>query len=102
LSLTVVPPLALPDPTHLPSLAELERFPSVALLLQRAQAVKPAFQLTAANARAVAEICVHVDGLPLAIELAAAHLKLLSPQVLLARLGRRLAVLTSGARDAQG
>ena len=93
----VVPPLALPDHTHLPSLAELARFPSVALLLQRAQAAKPAFQLTTANASAVAEICVHLDGLPLAIELAAAHLKLLSPQVLLARLGRRLAVLTSGA-----
>lgn len=96
----VVPPLALPDLTPLPNLAELERFPSVALFLQRARAVKSDFQLTTANAHAVAEICVHLDGLPLAIELAAAHIKLLSPQVLLARLGQRLAMLTSGSRDA--
>jgi predicted ATPase len=96
----VVPPLALPDATHLPNLAELARFPSVALFLQRAQTVNPAFQLTTANARAVAEICVYLDGLPLAIELAAAHMKLLSPQALLARLDQRLVLLTSGARDA--
>jgi predicted ATPase len=96
----VVPPLALPDPTHLPNLAELARFPSVALFRQRAQAVKPAFQLTTANARAVAEICVYLDGLPLSIELAASHMKLLSPQALLARLDQRLVLLTSGARDA--
>jgi predicted ATPase/class 3 adenylate cyclase len=96
----VVPPLALPDPTHLPNLAVLARLPSVALFVQRTQAVKAAFQLTTSNARAVAEICVQLDGLPLAIELAAAHMKLLSPQALLARLGRRLAMLTSGSRDA--
>lgn len=95
----VVPPLAVPDPAHLPALAALARLPSVALLLQRAQAVKPEFELTMTNARAVAAICVHLDGLPLAIELAAARLKLLSPAALLARLGQRLAVLTSGARD---
>src|SRR5260221_10022895 len=95
-----VPPLALPDPAHLPELAALARFPSVTLFLQRAQAVKPEFQLTTTNARAVAEICVRLDGLPLAIELAAARMKLLSPQILLARLSRRLAMLTGGARDA--
>jgi predicted ATPase len=67
--------------------------------VQRAQAVKPEFQLTTTNASAVAEICVHLDGLPLAIELAAARMKLLSPQALLARLGQRLAMLTSGSRD---
>ena len=95
-----VPPLALPDSAHLLDLTALARLPSVALFLERAQAVAPAFQLTTANARAVAEICAQLDGLPLAIELAAAHLKLLSPQSLLERLGRRLVVLTGGARDA--
>src|SRR5216683_875417 len=94
-----VPPLALPDPAHLPDLATLTHSPSVALFLQRAQAVKPEFQLTTTNARAVAEICVRLDGLPLAIELAAARMKLLSPEALLARLGRRLAMLTGGGRD---
>ena len=94
-----VPPLELPDLAHLPDHAVLALSPSVALFLQRAQAVKPEFQLTTSNARAVAEICIRLDGLPLAIELAAARMKLLSPQVLLARLGRRLAILTGGARD---
>jgi predicted ATPase/class 3 adenylate cyclase len=94
-----VPPLALPDPAHLPRLAALARFSSVALLVQRVQAVKPEFRLTTINAREVAEICVRLDGLPLAIELAAARMKLLSPQALLARMGRRLTLLTGGARD---
>ncbi len=94
-----VPPLAMPDPKHLPDLAVLLQYEAVELFIARAQAVKPGFQVTAANAPAVAEICVRLDGLPLAIELAAARLKLLPPQALLARLGKRLAVLTSGARD---
>ena len=94
-----VPPLALPDPAHLPSLAALARFSSVALFVERAQAIKPEFRLTTANARAIAEICVHLDGLPLAIELAAARVKLLSPQALLARMGQLLMLLTGGARD---
>src|SRR5439155_23187474 len=94
-----VPPLELPDLAHLPDHAALALSPSVALFLQRAQAVKPEFQLTTSNARAVAEICIRLDGLPLAIALAAARMKLLSPQVLLARLSRRLAILTGGARD---
>ncbi len=94
-----VPPLALPDPAHLPKLAALARAPSVALFLQRAQAARPEFKLTPTNARAVAEICVRLDGLPLAIELAAARMKLLSPQALLARLDRPLNMLTGGARD---
>ncbi len=64
-----VPPLALPDPAHLPKLAALARAPSVALFLQRAQAARPEFKLTPTNARAVAEICVRLDGLPLAIAL---------------------------------
>ncbi len=94
-----VPPLALPDPKHLPDLAALSHYAAVALFLQRAQAVKPDFQITNANARAIAEICVRLDGLPLAIELAAARMKLLPPQALLARLDQRLAVLTGTSRD---
>jgi predicted ATPase/serine/threonine protein kinase/DNA-binding CsgD family transcriptional regulator len=95
----MVPPLALPDPAHLPDLAELAHYAAVALFLERAQATKLDFQLTAANARATAEICVHLDGLPLAIELAAARIKLLPPQALLTRLSSRLDVLTGVARD---
>jgi predicted ATPase/class 3 adenylate cyclase/DNA-binding CsgD family transcriptional regulator len=94
-----VPPLALPDPTYLSDLAALSQYEAVALFLERTQATKPDFQLTAANARAIAEICTRLDGLPLAIELAAARIKLLPPQALLARLGQRLRVLTSGTRD---
>ncbi len=95
-----VPPLALPDPKHLPELAELSHYAAVTLFMQRAQAVKATFQVTAANARAIAEVCVRLDGLPLAIELAAARVKLFPPQALLARLDQRLQVLTGGARDA--
>ena len=94
-----VPPLAFPDPGHLPDLAVLSHYAAVALFLQRAQAVKPDFQLTQANARAIAEICVRLDGLPLAIELSAARMKLFPPKALLARLDQRLAVLTGTSRD---
>ncbi|HEX6477303.1 MAG TPA: LuxR C-terminal-related transcriptional regulator [Ktedonobacteraceae bacterium] len=94
-----VPPLALPNLTRLPEPEVLVDYASVALFLQRAQAVMPTFQLTAANTRAIAEMCVRLDGLPLAIELAAARIKLLPPQALLARLGRRLELLTSRAQD---
>jgi len=94
-----VPPLPLPDLKHLPDLATLSHYAAVALFIQRAQAVKPDFQLTNANARAIVEICARLDGLPLAIELAAARMKLLPPQALLARLGQRLQVLTGAARD---
>jgi predicted ATPase/class 3 adenylate cyclase len=95
-----VPPLALPDPRSVPDLGTLSQYEAVALFLQRAQAVKPEFQVTNASAPAIAEICIRLDGLPLAIELAAARIKLLPPQALLARLGQRLDVLTGGARDA--
>ncbi len=95
-----VPPLAVPDPKRLPDLATLSQYEAMALFIQRAQAVKPEFQVTNVNAPAVAEIRVRLDGLPLAIELAAARIKVLPPQALLARLGQRLTVLTSGARDA--
>lgn len=95
-----VPPLALPDPKHLPDLAALSHYEAVELFLKRTQAVTPGFQLTGANAAIIAEICARLDGLPLAIELAAARMKLLSPQALLARLNQRLQLLTSGKRDA--
>jgi len=95
-----VPSLAVPDLKHLPPIDALSHYAAVALFLQRAQAVKPTFQMTPANAHTIAEICTHLDGLPLALELAAARMKLLPPQALLARLSQRLAVLTSGARDA--
>jgi predicted ATPase/DNA-binding CsgD family transcriptional regulator len=94
-----VQPLSLPDLTQLPGIEALPHYAAVALFLQRAQAIRPDFQLTSANARAVAEICTRLDGLPLAIELAAARLNLLSPQALLARLEHRLAILTSKRRD---
>jgi predicted ATPase/class 3 adenylate cyclase len=92
-------PLPVPDLSHLPESEALARYAAVALFIQHAQAVKPDFKMTHANARAIAEICARLDGLPLAIELAAARVKLLSPQALLARLAHRLEVLTSGSRD---
>jgi predicted ATPase/DNA-binding SARP family transcriptional activator len=94
-----VPPLPLPDLARLPTPAALADVPSVALLLARAHALNPRFQLTADNAADLAAICVRLDGLPLAIELAAARLKLLAPRDLLRRLDRRLALLTTGSRD---
>ena len=95
-----VPPLALPDLTHLPGSESLLQYAAVVLFLHCAQAARPDFQVTPANTRTIAEICVRLDGLPLAIELAAARVKLLPPQALLTRLAHRLQVLTSGARDA--
>jgi len=94
-----VPPLALPDPRHLPDERALAQVPAVKLFLQRVQAIRADFRVTPDNARSIAEICLRLDGLPLAIELAAARIKLLAPQTLLARLDRRLQVLTGGARD---
>jgi predicted ATPase/DNA-binding CsgD family transcriptional regulator len=95
-----VQPLAVPDPKHLSENERLLEYAAVALFVQRAQAIKPDFQLTTGNARTIAEICLHLDGLPLALELAAARSRLLSPQALLARLSHRLRVLTDGVQDA--
>lgn len=94
-----VPPLGLPDLQRLPAVKELSGYPAVALFVDRARAVKPDFVLTNHNAPAVAEICTRLDGLPLAIELAAARIKLLPPQAMLRRLQRGLDLLTAGARD---
>ncbi len=94
-----VPPLALPDCKSIPPLEVLSRLPAVALFVERARAVKHEFALTKENAPAVAAICARLDGLPLAIELAAARIKLLSPSAMLARLESRLNLLTGGARD---
>jgi predicted ATPase/class 3 adenylate cyclase len=95
-----VPPLTLPDLKALPGLAVLSQFEAVRLFIERAVAVKPDFHATNENAPAIAAICERVDGLPLAIELAAARVKLFSPQALLSRLEKSLSALGSGARNA--
>ncbi len=94
-----VPPLLLADRAQLGDVEALAQSPAVALFVERAQAVQPAFALTAANAAAVAAICHRLDGLPLAIELAAARISMFAPEALLARLDRRLVLLRAGARD---
>ncbi len=94
-----VPPLSLPDVMHLPSLERITQYEAVRLFIERAQAVKADFQVTNDNAPAVVEICVRLDGLPLAIELAAARIKLFSPSALLSRLSSRLKLLTGGASN---
>jgi predicted ATPase/serine/threonine protein kinase len=94
-----VPPLALPDSRSKPSVETLSRCPAVALFVQRAIAAKPDFGLNPENATVVAEICARLDGLPLAIELAAARVKVLSPALMQTRLASRLQLLTGGARD---
>lgn len=95
----VVPPLALPDLLHLPALEALATCPAIALLSARAQAARASFVITPKNAPSVAAICHRLDGLPLAIELVATRLKVLTPETLLARLDRSLPLLTGGARD---
>ncbi len=94
-----ISPLALPDAKSLPPLEVLSQYSAISLFIQRAVAVKPDFRLTEENAPAVTEICARLDGLPLAIELAAARAKLLSPSAMRTRLASSLQLLTGGARD---
>jgi predicted ATPase/class 3 adenylate cyclase len=98
-----VAPLPVPDLRDLPESEELAQYPSVALFLERAARVRPGFALTPDNREPVAAICVRLDGLPLALELAAARVKLFPPSALLARLakpgGAPLSLLSGGARD---
>jgi predicted ATPase/serine/threonine protein kinase len=94
-----VPPLAVPDTKSTVSTNDLSKFSAISLFVQRAAAVKPNFELTEENAPVIAEICARLDGLPLAIELAAARIKLLSVSALRSRLASRLQLLTGGARD---
>ena len=94
-----VPPLALPDLKRPPPLERLTQYEAVGLFLERARALKPDFAITNDSAPAVAEICVRLDGLPLAIELAAARITMLPPRAMLQRLTSRLKLLTGGARD---
>jgi predicted ATPase len=95
-----VPPLTVPDLGESKPPSTLAGYEAVQLFLARAQAVKSEFELTSENAPAVAEICARLDGLPLAIELGAARVRILSPQALLGRLSERLVLLTGGVRDA--
>lgn len=92
-------PLALPPLRQMPDLQPLSQYSAVQLFIQRAQAVKPDFRVTNENAPALAEICHRLDGLPLAIELASARIRMLSPQALLGRLEQSFEVLRGGPRD---
>jgi predicted ATPase/class 3 adenylate cyclase len=94
-----VPPLEVPDPHHLPALDVLAQSDAVRLFIERAKAVRPDFRVTPENAAAVAEICNRLDGLPLAIELAAARVKVLTPQAMLPKLREGLDMLASSGRD---
>lgn len=94
-----LPPLTLPDHARLLDLESLSQYDAVRLFVERAQAARPRFALTNENAPIVAEICHRLDGLPLAIELAAMRIRTLPPHAMLSRLGRRLPLLTAGVRD---
>ena len=97
-----VPTLTLPPPGHRSSLEQLDRYEGIRLFVQRARTARSGFRITPENAPAVVELCRRLDGLPLAIELAAARVRLLPPEAVLARLGNRLTLLTNGARDLPG
>ena len=94
-----VPLMAVPDLEQLPPLKQLAQCPSVRLFVERAQAVQPSFMLTTDNAAAVAEVCCHLDGLPLAMELAAARIKLFPPHQMLVQMQNKMDFLRSGPRD---
>lgn len=95
----VVPPLAVPESAARISLEELSEYESVKLFVERARAVKPNFALREENAGSVAEICLRLDGLPLAIELAAARVRIITPASILEKLENHLKLLTGGAKD---
>ena len=97
--LFAVPPLSVPDLASGEELSSVSRHEAVRLFVERAQAIKGGFAVTPLTGPAVAEICVRLDGLPLAIELAATRIAVLSPEAMLARLDQRLTLLTSGGRD---
>jgi len=92
-------PLPLPDLTRSSTPEALSEVAAIDLFTRRVKAIKPDFNLASTNARAIAEICIRLDGLPLALELAAVHLQHLSPQALLTRLEHRFQILVLGARD---
>ncbi len=94
-----VPTLTLPPAEHRLSLEQLYRYEGIRLFAERARSASSEFTITPENAPAVTELCRRLDGLPLAIELAAASVRLLPPEAMLARLGNRLELLTGGARD---
>lgn len=94
-----VPPLEVSDPERLPTIEALSRCEAIALFVERARAAKPGFRLVEENASVIAGICARLDGLPLAIELAAARIRLLPTRAMLARLDHRLELLRGGARD---
>ncbi len=93
-------PLATPDPTRVATPKEMLNYPAVSLFVERARAASPTFAFGRHNAVTVAEICTRLDGLPLAIELAASRVATLTPQAMLARMASRLDLLRNGARDA--
>jgi non-specific serine/threonine protein kinase len=95
-----VPPLSLPDLRRMPDIESLSRYESARLFVERAEALRPAFALTEQNARAVARICYRLDGIPLAIELAAARTKVLSAVEIFERLDESVELLVSGGRTA--
>ncbi len=94
-----VPPLALPDPGQKPTTERLSEYSAVQFFVQRAQAIEASFQLTPDNALAIAQLCMALDGLPLALEMAAKRINHLPPQRMLNLLGQRLQLLTGGAQD---
>jgi predicted ATPase/class 3 adenylate cyclase len=95
-----VPSLAFPDPRHLPPLDEIAKYECVQLFIERVRTYVPSFSLTEKNAASVAQICCRLDGIPLAIELAAARVKVMSVEQMASRLGDIFNLLTSGSRTA--
>lgn len=92
-------PLQLPSPDRREDVTTISQYESVRLFVERARLVRPAFEITAENAAPIAEICTRLDGMPLAIELASARIRMLTPAAMLKRLSDRLSLLTGGARD---